>query len=121
MDFRKLTPAPQVAEWRDGSKSFIMTVAGVSNAGPWLQCSRDDAEFYALARNAFDVMMRRGWQPYRLKSGQWDVQECDTRECPEPLCENGMPAAWGDDPFTALVEADKWYKENVEKSSEVLK
>jgi hypothetical protein len=27
------------------------------------------------------------------------------------------PDAYGDDPFTALVEADKWFAENVEKSA----
>jgi hypothetical protein len=70
-----------------------------------------NAVFIALARNAFDVMMRRGWWvvPYLGKpsEGRWFVRG------------NGLPREIQDsehpDPFTALVEADAWHKANVEK------
>lgn len=54
---------------------------------------RDDLEFIALARNAFDVLMRRGWHPSRDSAGGW---WCEYVHAP--------------DPFTALVLADEWYK-----------
>ncbi len=63
----------------------------------------DDAEFIALARNAFEVMMRRGWGVEWNADG-WTVTGLNWSG-PETAA----------DPFTALVEADKWYRENVEK------
>ncbi len=66
----------------------------------------------ALARNALDVMLRRGW--YARRDGQgWFVDLWGL--------EDVLPAKWdhlgiSDDPFTALVKADRWYRENVEVS-----
>jgi hypothetical protein len=68
-----------------------------------------DAAFIALARNAFDVMMRRGWGIFRLKDETWRVQD----EFSLWLWNDGRFFD-GPDPFTALVEADRWYRENVE-------
>lgn len=65
------------------------------------------AEFIALARNAFDVMMRRSWtatkwMPHDEKHGQWiALTEWDDE----------VDGRTGPDPFTALVEADAWMKE----------
>lgn len=70
-----------------------------------------DAEFFALARRAFDVMMRRGLGVVRLATG-W-AAALPTSELYEDL----RRQRW-DCPFTALIEADKWYRENVEASQE---
>ncbi len=79
------------------------------------------ADFVVLSRNAFDVMLRRGWvvsysdeQPRKWHSGipMSDMARiADAKlghDC--PLFKDGF-----DDPFTAIVEADKWFKEHVEK------
>jgi hypothetical protein len=73
-------------------------------------CGGDNDEFIVLARNAFDVMMRRGWfvvPNYMTRPGTaWRVKTA------WPNCE----VEWKEwpDPFTALVEADKWFRENVD-------
>lgn len=91
---------------------------------PETECEPDLAalEFAALARNAFDVMMRRGWCALRDEyaddpSAAWFLYYHRTNFLTrEELrletwrAEHGFP-----DPFTALVEAERWYKENVEK------
>lgn len=71
-----------------------------------------DAEFIAIARNAFDVMMRRGWSPLKSRNG-WRVDQDDGTYF--AFGKDGVePAEWAD-PFTALVAADAWYRENVEE------
>jgi len=60
--------------------------------------------FIVLARNAFDVMMRRGWSVRKDLDGEWFCMESSR---------DGL-AIKAKDPFTALVEADRWYKANVE-------
>jgi hypothetical protein len=70
---------------------------------------RDHCEFIALARNAFDVMMRRGWSVQRYvgsgpENGMWFVD----------MKERAVWLPCWPDPFTALVEADKSYTEHVE-------
>lgn len=68
------------------------------------------AEFCAVARNAFDVMMRRGWGVVHRQSGWFAA-------IPEECFQNEIAfrkMRWPD-PFTALVESDKWWIENVEK------
>ncbi len=75
-----------------------------------------DAEFVILARKSFGVMMRRGWHAERSHrpdmTGKWIVY-FEASQGPHRNEEKGE--LFFDDPFTALVEADKWYKENVEK------
>lgn len=80
-----------------------------------LKCNRADGEFIAMARNAHEIMCERGWG---LKFGQsgWKVvfpssfYPADTVLYP---LMNAMSA----DPFVTIVEADKWWKENVENKS----
>jgi len=72
--------------------------------------------FAALACNAFGVMMRRKWHVEPNDDGTaWRVWSGDgvwwySRGEMPPQIE------WPD-PFTALVEADKWYVENVESKA----
>jgi len=58
------------------------------------QMSPDDWKFYCVARNAFDVMIRRGWSVVR-RGEYWFV--------PEAHVGDQMFA----DPFTALVVCDR--------------
>ncbi len=117
IDLGNLMPAP----WRTGSLGTCV----VNDAGAvaemtgvvFHETKETTAEFIALARNAFDVMMRRGWG-VRLADScpiagkvvlQW--QAIETR----PGSVAGVNSMiWADDPFTALVEADA-YMTNVEK------
>lgn len=106
-----LTPAPWTAEGCEinGPTREMMVIYDEGGHGP------EDATFIALARNAFDVMLRRGWwaskdSPWVDPDNPWIVEGLeflfDYRDAPQ--------RCWPD-PFTALVEADQWYKENVEK------
>jgi hypothetical protein len=115
IDLSKLTPAPWVAEIdNDNRDAEVALVYGPYPKGdPCLVVAGvfedlTDGEFIALARNAFDVMMRRGWFPKRADiSRKWFVLRLsDSFQHAHRWC--------ADDPFTALVEADEWYKENVE-------
>jgi hypothetical protein len=116
IDLTKLTPAPWAARTTDCG-----WVAG-PNGHPVLVAENDDDQgqasvtFAALARNAFDVMIRRGWNPVQIvngeRSGQWKVVG-------EMSAHTGKLILWAEkfaftDPFTALVEADRWYAANVE-------
>ncbi len=88
IDLSKLWPATQ--EYHD----YL--------AGPVHQYGelRESMKFAALARNAFDVMMRRQIYPQLFGSpGKWGVRVAS--------CQHVSAA----DPFTALVEADKWITE----------
>ena len=106
IDLNWLTPAPWTADGCD--------VRGPLNADrcPMMSIydegghSETEAAFIALARNAFDVLIRRGWGVVRFTDG-WKVFLSDDWSFLRSAC-------WAD-PFTALVEADKWYKANVEK------
>lgn len=72
----------------------------------------DDAKFIDLARNAFDVMMRRGWSAQCVDKNFWYV--CD--DCGDDVVLEESSHHW-EDPFTALVEADKWYREHGEATN----
>lgn len=130
MDLEKLTSAPWEWHAEDGSL-LTLSQAGDDVAGHVLSCapcgacqkrgapclgpSKADAEFIALARNAFDVMMRRGWCPVLRDKGEWVVQ--DGEEWVYRFANYGGDGSRinAADPFTALVEADRWYRANVEQ------
>lgn len=138
LDLSKLTPAPWYAHNPDDR--FCMNVFCVTNSphepdtenddttgviagtllqtpltlGRWHDNWEADTEFIALARNAFDVMMRRGWSPERM-GDTWVVNDEDGRAFCHP---HDQMMRWPD-PFTALVEADEWYRENVESPEKI--
>ncbi len=103
IDLSKLSPAP----WHtDDLMQVYNHEYCVADCG-----YQDEADFIALARNAFDVMLRRGWGVERvwdndLRVHRWYI----VTDAPRALREGFA------DPFTALVEADRWYAENVEGS-----
>ncbi len=74
----------------------------------------ENQPFIALARNAYDVMMRRGWYPVPVESELWNVcTQGLAGKLPEEFWEAWRKLRFAD-PFTALVEADAWYREHVE-------
>lgn len=123
IDLMKLTPAPW---FDDGYRTYGPTEGADKRNGPVLfeykncfETDESDGPFIALARNAFDVMMRRGWiarrHPEVTLESRWHVDFIspgfDTLLSREQTGYVHRHA----DPFTALVEADAWYKSNVEK------
>lgn len=108
MDLSKLTPAP----WKcylgaGGGADGFRTSKSVKKE----RNAETDAEFIALARNAFDIMMRHpSWTLRACLDGEyrayWHIEDD---------LENRLGCG-GYDPFTALAEADKWYKENMENN-----
>lgn len=123
-DSSKLAPAPWIS-WRlqqpisAGGKEVgnIATESGWSPLVAGDHCvylDPDFAEFAALARNAWDVMMRRGWTVMQRFSDKWIVCSAKTGFKPSELTD-WRQQEWPD-PFTPLVEADRWYRENVENN-----
>lgn len=121
IDLSKLTPAPWEAKVENGFSSlcgpptngfrnFVLSYS-TSDDGIWGKGETDMA-FIALARNAFDVMMRRGWHVWPpCEDIGWKVF-ATTASMDKWTLENHFL-----DPFTALVEADKWYREHVEAAA----
>lgn len=143
IDLTKLTPAPWVAldylhdteqftasdgtidkSWQiigdgplDDPLEGYAVVHGTESSGQIFP-ERTDLEFIALSMNAFDVMMRRGWGvfPSQVVPGWGIVLSKTPLHASYDECFGIRSKRWPD-PFTALIEADKWYKENVEKSA----
>jgi hypothetical protein len=114
MDASKLSPAPWHVKgpWSNGLFDVVADAPDYGRS-PAINLDAVDAEFIALARNAFDVMMRRGWWAARLKDGKWRVSTfCAIHG--ESAFRKFLVHQMCDDPFTALVEADKWYREKNE-------
>lgn len=112
MDAEKLTPAPW---WFVPGANCLRAMAVLRDGvgGPFGNAA--DGEFCAMARTAFDVMMRRGWTAEKTPAG-WMVDLWGS--CGLLMSGTSAQAMTieGNDPFTALVEADKWYTANVEKT-----
>lgn len=119
IDLMKLTPAPWGSPSYAKENGRVTTPYGSFEVGSGRSA---DAEFIALARIAFDVMLRRGWSailnPCDEKTWRVDMNDgtCFAYGREEEFDAGVNPADWPD-PFTALVEADRWYAEHVEKAS----
>lgn len=132
MDLEKLTPAPWRMKRRysngceivprihcepskDRECGWIADCVGAPYLG--YESTLVNAEFIALARNAFDVMMRRGWwAKFDLQLKLWKLSSMLGAEPPRGIWAKWITCNLFPDPFTALVEADAWYKANVEKA-----
>lgn len=117
LDLTKLSPAPWFADPRDrlvidAGRSVLTTEVELAAGGS--NRPTVDMAFVALARNAFDVQLRRGWgvMPCRSVAGWWVCKDSEGT----PFRDD-CPRLYWPDPFTALVEADKWYRENAEKGA----
>jgi hypothetical protein len=120
VDVNKISPAPwELSQMgsKDGrsvvvygrrplGKGFTSTMVFDSGA------TTENAEFIALARNAFEVMMQRGWGVSWVDE-RWVIRDM------KGMCLAGAGYKEYPDPFTALVEADKWYRANVEKETDL--
>lgn len=117
MDLSKLTPAPwcvcqsnsDLAEKGEFFVKFSDPRDDLSTDSTMMD--RDHAEFIALARNAFEVMMRRKWRTVYFVEG-WYVLDEEGHYVP---INSANTRELSPDPFTALVMADRWYRENIEK------
>lgn len=72
------------------------------------------AEFIVKAHAAFGILTLRRWSIFCASDGRWAVT------WPEANSLHRFCNATGNschDPFTAIVEADAWYKTNVEKAN----
>ena len=97
---------------QDGSARALVDGKTVLLSGPHF-ATELFVERAVLASQAFDVMMRRKWRPITNVLPGWWVLGDDENPVHLPL-HRDSPAIYAD-PFTALVEADRWYKENVEE------
>lgn len=121
---KNVTPAPWIVDapgcvghhFKEGGKRTI-AIPGRRGAA-WPE-DEADAEFIALARNAEDVMMRRGWSPVKspLANEGWRVDMDDGCYFAYGREDSDVQSAHWHHPFVALVEADKWYKANVGEKS----
>ena len=128
LDLKKLTPAPW--EWFEENQAHVFEGEQIWRFGVWdarqmpicmtpisggfCEDKPTNVEFIAIARNAFDIMLRRGWHSILQDDGNWLVMEDFHKSLFQTPTLKPFIAA---DPFTALVEADKWYKENVENAA----
>lgn len=125
IDLTKLTPAPWYVTTNDYGTEFTVCAKLNGQVARIVSWHSDiDAEFIALARNAFDIMMWHGWHAVPLRftddgCDQWGVKSADAMV--ETIAESGFSkksCTFWPDPFTALVEADAWYRANIEKASQ---
>lgn len=128
MDLSKLSPAPWWAVHTETAYPDVETGPTDDPSERFSVIERMDGAdfaFIALARNAFDVMLQRGWSPERFSLlGGGFAWRIPMGQANEMIREHGVNAAcfknyaaltkWPD-PFTALVEADRWYAEHIEK------
>lgn len=73
----------------------------------WSGSEDNHLAFSSMARNAFDVMMQRGWSPKKYKDQSWGVQD-NHGYFPRGLL--GWSCLDASNPFSPLVEADQWLK-----------
>lgn len=117
IDLTHLDPAPWQAIPGDGGGAvtdaegfaILLPAAGGTN----VRQAEAALAFAALARNAYDVIIRRNWLPQKRVSGQWMVED----ERGNLLYREDGSRIIADCPFAALVEADRYFAENVEKKS----
>ena len=116
IDLSKLTPAPWLhikkRSWETIEPDVIdytIDDDGIHGKG------ESDMPFIALARNAFDVLMRRGWAVCP-RDGKWIVLIPPSVDALWKAFDLHCPDMSRDDPFTALVDADAWLTANMEKS-----
>jgi hypothetical protein len=110
IDLTKLTPTPWTLRDEGDGEYYVADSTGkvVPGLGKIFgHVAIAVAERIVLSANAFDVMMRRGWEVrFDERHKLWSVHG-------EYFLNIGHVSH---DPFSALVESDKWYKENVDRS-----
>lgn len=120
IDLSKLTPEP----WEGVAQAYVTTLEPTGkyilahNMEAVAEFNREaDVDFCAVARRAFGIMMRRGWEPKRSGFTQsWCVFDQQFQKA-DPSALDKRQLYWPD-PFTALCAAEDWYVANVEKKHE---
>ena len=121
MDISKASPAPWGVHDGGGGGQVICAVRSDGMCQPIFKRIRLDSDTtdsinVILGRNALDVMMRRLWWPAHFPFGwqvHWNKDDFNGKGADELL--NWSMQQKFTHPFIALIEADKWYKENVEE------
>ena len=106
LDISKLSPAPWHVE--DYPSSWPSITSGPADDASERRSIDDPMEPFdmamcAMARNFLDITMRRGWGVIVHPDG-WGV---------DVILPKLRLMRW-DDPFTAVVEAEKWWVANME-------
>jgi hypothetical protein len=128
MDLSKLTPAPWA--WTDKigwsglvheDSLFMFATCAEHPPSKMIHHGRiefdkqADKDFIVLARQAFEVMMRRQWGVGVQEDGFFVTSIlglCHLSDTHAKFVEYAMVGK--PDPFTALIEADEWYKKHIE-------
>ena len=122
IDLSKLGSAPWgycydgSSDWsvgpKDDPQDGIITVSSGDD-----EVARTHSAVVAECLNALDVQMRRGWHASLANDGKtWFADPiCDDAARASALFMEWVYCQGYDNPATALVEADEWFKANVEK------
>ncbi len=128
IDLTRLTPAPWLhfPERRTIASPHHGYLASCESLPGNINRDNTNAAFITLARNAFDVRLRRWWYS-RFRKADWygpaafyvyDQEGYEVRRKQSGTAQLADPTYfYSDDPDTCLVEADAWYRENVEKGA----
>jgi hypothetical protein len=104
-----LPPAPWEKRMHTDDYDPAKDYPGVVSEGRRWVREETMIDFAVLARNALEVMQRRGWGVMRLSGPpMWKVVDWEGRQI-------GIFASI--DPFTALIEADRWLTEREKETS----
>lgn len=104
LDISKLSPAPwHVVDWAWSNTPKEVIADNDENVVE----SHTDMVMCAMARNFLEITMRRGWGIKLCSDGRWMVLH--NEEIPIHV---GL-AGWSD-PFTAVIETEKWLVANME-------
>lgn len=123
MDITKLPPAPWfVSGPKSNNGLYDVRTAYVDGFCQTITANvtKSVAEYIVLSRQALDIMMRRKWWAERYYGDKWIVVfggawgDMQGYVYESYIKWTDRPNGAYDDPFTALVEADKLYSANVE-------
>ena len=121
LDLTKLSPAPWHAEQQHDQAEVWGGEGGFSQLMYGALERMTDLEFVVLARNAFDIQMRRrkeGWCVGTDMDGRFRLMGfmlLESMQQNEPWMKWIRTHSF-DNPLTCWIEAEKWYVENVENA-----
>jgi hypothetical protein len=131
-DVSKLSPAPFVFDERvrsmavycgpkvgcfDELQETVCYIGWGPGDPAWdLDRRRADWALLALARNALDVQLRRGWHAARTIDFKWYVPAVLAVMTQRQYDDGGADALYQSDPYTAILKANVWFVANVESA-----
>ena len=108
IDLEKLSPAPWVVAGEVWGGETEVWNGGTEDDKVGSFERKVDAEFVALSRNVHEIMMRRGWGVQRTSDGSFCVLGSSGYPFSNPKTTGFF---YGDDPFSVLVDADRWMQD----------